>query len=557
MTVQRSTPAASAVQSSTPAASAEHVYPADAPVLREDLEQCAATLRSLRGKCSREDDGFAFYESVHCREVRKALAPFAQRMQRKMFQGGSRSAFEEKKALKREAEGRIAQKRMFDQNHIDKAAIRFGRAERLAELKRQGEHLPLVADGAVTAPEALESSSNGLAELNGARACYTCKRRFYVLHHFYSDLCPECAALNWQKRSQRCDCNGKVALVTGGRVKIGFQVVVKLLRWGAHVIVTTRFPQDCARRLAAQAQQEGADWAGRLDVYGLDFRDISSLEVFCGFCVQHYHRLDILINNACQTIRRPTAFYRHLLEGETAQHLPSEHSRMLQGFQEWRASYSQAVGLSLTDEGGEGDVAFDMARSAAMSQIALVPEDSTSQFPAGVLDTNGQQVDLRTRNTWIMKMDEIETAEVAEVFLINAMAPFILNSRLQRLMERGGAGDDKFIVNVSAMEGKFYRTKAPYHPHTNMAKAALNQLTRTAAGDLAKRRIYMCAVDTGWINDENPLEKAKRYSEQHHFQCPLDEVDAAARILDPVVVALSGGRPLFDVFLKDYAETEW
>jgi len=90
-----------------------------------------------------------------------------------------------------------------------------------------------------------------------------------------------------------------------------------------------------------------------------------------------------------------------------------------------------------------------------------------------------------------------------------------------------------------------------------MAKSALNQLTRTAAGDLAKKQIFMCAVDTGWINDENPLEKARRYSEEHQFQCPLDEIDAAARILDPVVVALSGGEPLFDVFLKDYNPTEW
>ena len=109
------------------------------------------------------------------------------------------------------------------------------------------------------------------------------------------------------------------------------------------------------------------------------------------------------------------------------------------------------------------------------------------------------------------------------------------------------------------MEGKFYRVKSAYHPHTNMAKAALNMMTRTSAEDLAKpgSHIYMTAVDTGWINDENPVEKAAKYAENHNFQTPLDEVDAAARILDPVVVGVNDGNYLFGVFLKDYFETEW
>ena len=108
------------------------------------------------------------------------------------------------------------------------------------------------------------------------------------------------------------------------------------------------------------------------------------------------------------------------------------------------------------------------------------------------------------------------------------------------------------------MEGKFYRHKTPNHPHTNMAKAALNMMTRTSAAELAAtHRIFMTAVDTGWINDENPRERAAATAAASHFQTPIDEVDAAARVLQPVFEGVATGKPRFGVFLKDYAETEW
>jgi NAD(P)-dependent dehydrogenase (short-subunit alcohol dehydrogenase family) len=125
------------------------------------------------------------------------------------------------------------------------------------------------------------------------------------------------------------------------------------------------------------------------------------------------------------------------------------------------------------------------------------------------------------------------------------------------------------------MEGKFYRRKLPTHPHTNMAKAALNMMTRTSAAEYSKDGIFMTAVDTGWINDENPLDTAVRIKEEHNFATPLDEVDAAARILDPIFAPLiegqrqkndsgsSGGSaeglcsPPFGSFLKDFFVTEW
>eukprot|EP00964_Phaeocystis_antarctica_P085638 scaffold54131_cov63-Phaeocystis_antarctica.AAC.1 len=218
-----------------------------------------------------------------------------------------------------------------------------------------------------------------------------------------------------------------------------------------------------------------------------------------------------------------------------------------------------------------------------MSQLRLGPEDDVALtpadaaaggggggalLPAGALDVNGQQVDLRSSNSWVLKMSEVSTPELVEVFAINTLAPFLLNARLQPLLAASAqtappaAGSDAprgaFVVNVSAMEGKFYRHKTPNHPHTNMAKAALNMMTRTSAPELAaSHAIYMTAVDTGWINDENPREKAARTAEVHAFQTPLDEVDAAARVLHPVFEGLTTGKPQFGVFIKDYVETEW
>lgn len=227
--------------------------------------------------------------------------------------------------------------------------------------------------------------------------------------------------------------------------------------------------------------------------------------------------------------------------------------------------------------------------SAQMSQLAFLPEEksdhlnpSTLQllFPAGHRDVNNQQIDLRNHNSWTMKLDEVPTVELAEVFAINTIAPTILNARLKPLMKRSkpipslmGNMNWKFIVNVSAMEGKFYRYKSSNHPHTNMAKAALNMMTRTSAQDYIKDNIYMTAVDTGWINDEKPIERAMKHEERHDFQTPLDEIDAASRVLDPVIGPLkalqdiladgdSGAvptdlEPPWGYFIKDYMKSEW
>ena len=193
----------------------------------------------------------------------------------------------------------------------------------------------------------------------------------------------------------------------------------------------------------------------------------------------------------------------------------------------------------------------------AQVALALSAEGAAEvALPEGVYDVNGQQLDTRRENSWLLKLGEVATVEAAEVLAINTLAPFTLNSKLKPLMLAAEAeGEPKFVVNVSAMEGKFYRYKTPNHPHTNMAKAALNMMTRTSADALKDEGIYMNSVDTGWINDENPLEKASRLAAEG-FQTPIDEIDAAARILDPAFVGYAGTLH-HGAFFKDYALTEW
>ena len=376
--------------------------------------------------------------------------------------------------------------------------------------------------------------------LNKSRACYVCKEQYNELHFHYDSMCPRCADVNWIKRTATADLSGRVAIVTGSRVKIGYEIVLFLLRAGCRVIATTRFACDAARRFEKAVDFEA--WRDRLDLRALDLRHTPSVESFCDEVARAEDRLDFLIHNACQTVRRPPDYYRDMASRENPADLPP----LLQELLSERTS-ERALSVYRAPD-----------RVAQLSQLDLLAEgDQRHLFPDDMKDGEGQQLDLRDDNSWRMELAEVPTVELLEVQLVNQIAPFVMNGRLKPLM-RAVSTPDMHIVNVSAMEGQFDRAlKTTRHPHTNMAKAALNMMTRTSAADYVKDGIHMNSVDTGWVTDEDDFARAVEKEEAQRFAPPLDAVDGAARCVDPIFVGVNTGHHCWGQFLKDYMPAPW
>ncbi|WP_068318908.1 SDR family NAD(P)-dependent oxidoreductase [Janibacter anophelis] len=414
-------------------------------------------------------------------------------------------------------------------------------------------------------PLAATSESRFVGELQIPRGCYICHADYTLVDAFYHWLCPDCAALSHTRRDQGTDLRGRRALLTGGRAKIGMYIALRLLRDGADLTITTRFPRDAARRFAELA--DSPEWIDRLHIVGIDLRDPTQVvaladEVAAG------GPLDILINNACQTVRRSPGAYSHLVDGES-QPLPSEGPLpQITTFDRVSEAHPAAL-IGTLDQHPvpheDGEVA---ARSAAdLTRLALSAGHASleAHLAGTAVDAGGLLPDVVTTNSWKQTVDEVDPLELLEVQMCNSVAPFLLVSRLRPAMRaaverRREAVADRaraYVVNVSAMEGQFSRRyKGAGHPHTNMAKAALNMLTRTSAGEMYDTdRILMTAVDTGWITDERPHHEKLEIAAQG-WHAPLDLVDGAARVYDPIVRG-ERGEDLYGVFLKNFEPYAW
>ena len=402
--------------------------------------------------------------------------------------------------------------------------------------------------------------------------CYICRNNVCLVQ---STTCDNCFNINFKKRNIRANLEGKISIVTGGRVKIGFETAIRLLECGSTVVVTTRFPADALARYKAHVNYN--NFANRLIIYAMDLRYMKDINDFVLYVYENFDKLDILIHNAAQTIRRPKQFFTHLLTNE---------SSLIQSYKALTNDVDTYVETNNVDTNNvdTNDIEIHSLQKKQSNTLQIINSDTLSVsniiipkydhiiekifeplqncddkslFPENCYDENHEQIDLRTNNTWTQQLGEIEMTECAELLSINTLAPFHMNQQFKNLMAKSGGS---YIVNVSSMEGVFnMKNKTNNHPHTNMAKAALNMMTRTSAKTFSKYNIYMVSVDTGWITDEYPVrfEPNDDNTKKRKIDVPLDNLDGACRVLDPVFSYFNGENPVYGVFLKDYVISNW
>ena len=399
--------------------------------------------------------------------------------------------------------------------------------------------------------------------------CYICKEKFSKenIHKFYGNLCTKCGDHNYSYRTLKLDLSGRIAIVTGGRVKIGYFISIKLLSYGCKVIITTRFPKDSLFKF--QQDPEYEKWKDNLIIYPIDFRIFESTIKFINYMKENFTHIDILINNAAQTLRRSSAYYKYLLpveikeidEKNSKKIIKNDYISIQNSNQKKIDNKEELLNsiLSLENKNSLYNKEI-LPLSVFASQIKIMEEKY--QPSVTMMGSDGQPYDFTGgKNSWNFEFDEIPFQEFTEVQIINAWTPYYLCSKLKPLIEKSPF-PDKYIVNVTAAEGIFNHYKRTTHVHTNMAKAALNMFTRTCGKYLKNIGIYMTCVDTGWVSYMDEINKLIDENEKENFgneftNVPLDELDGAMRVLQPIIEGIKNKNYLYGILLKDYAVSVW
>jgi len=397
-------------------------------------------------------------------------------------------------------------------------------------------------------------------------------------------MCERCLRRNAERIADREDLSGRTAVVTGGRCKIGYEACLMLLRCGAFVVTSTRFPRCAAKRFLKEP--DAAEWIERLHIYGVDFTDFPSLQAFASQLATHYP-VDVLVSNAAQTIRRPPAYYKEFFE--------DEKDAFLNGLRSGTLAHNPVRELGVDPRASADPSAHDhpnplalinmepaslvdprtgvpALRSAALPMVPRIEgdeEDLSLLFPEDRRDLHGEPLDLRPATTWSTSLATkssssgvISSRELLEVLAVNAAAPFILLQQLVPVLTRAGGLAGRFVVNVTSAEGLFSSdgaaSKGSEHPHSNMAKAALNMLTKTADAELSAQGVYCTAVDPGWVSMMRPGEP----SSSARPLPPLSEADGAARVLAPILdgvraLRAGSGEPPHGVLLRNFEVAPW
>jgi len=360
-------------------------------------------------------------------------------------------------------------------------------------------------------------------KLASPRNCYACNTTYEMLHSHYHRLCPSCSEYNYDKRFLTIDLANRNVILTGGRVKVGYATALKLLRFNANLVVTTRFPALALENF--KKEKDYSEWKHRLDIYGLDLRNLSAVSAFISYYTEKYESIDILINNAAQTIRYTDEYYAPLIGKEQQLLTKVKHPQFI-------------------------------ANSTPLASQKALANDWATEL--GTMDLNrfGQPVDERLKTSWNSTMEEVPIQELLEVNLINQISPYLLIQGLNQAF-KASKYTEKFIINVTSAEGQFsYTNKSIYHPHTNMTKAALNMMTLTSARAMADDGIYMNCVDVGWVST-GAIEPLRKKQFKIGYIPPLDSVDAAARILHPIKAHLEEQVVHIGKLLKNYTVEEW